>query len=282
MKDITLNNGVKIPAVGLGTWPYLGDELMDVMEKAWDVGYRRFDTAWMYNNETVIGEFIKKKNIKRDEIFITSKLHINNLYLHRYHYRYPNIRVRSVKRAYKDSCRRLGVEVIDLFLLHWPFPGYLKMWEELTKLYLEGKVRAIGVSSFMPKHLEVLKEVSDVVPAVNQIEMHPYNSRNDVVEYCLNNGIIPEAYSPLGTGLRTQDLINNPVLSKIGSKNNVGVAQVILRWLYQQGVLSVPRTNKIEKLRQNISIFDFDLSPEDMNEINNLNKDDYIRDYSRT
>ena len=155
------------------------------------------------------------------------------------------------------------------------------MWEELTKLYKEGRVRAIGVSSFMPKHLESLKDVSDVVPAVNQVEMNPFNSRNDVVEYCLENGIVPEAYSPLGRGKRTQELLSNEQLQAISKECGKSVAQVVLRWLTQRGVMAIPRSNKEEKLRQNFSIFDFELTPEQMELINSLNRNDFIKGDSR-
>ena len=278
---MVLNNGLSIPAIGFGTWPYNGNELQSIMEKACQLGYSLVDTAWLYQNETIIGNSIQKNINERDEVFITSKLHINNLYLHRYHYHFPNLRIRSVKQAYLASCNRLGVDYIDLYLIHWPFPNYLQMWESMTKLYKQGKVKAIGVSSFMPKHLESLKQVSDIVPAVNQIEMNPFNSRRDVVSYCLENGIIPEAYSPLGRGKLTMELMSNQLLQTIAHNHNKSVAQIILRWLHQHGVIVIPRTNKEDKLRQNISIFDFELSSQEMDKINSLNRDDFIRGDSR-
>jgi len=281
MKTVTLNNGVEMPIVGMGTWPYKGNELKQVFRTAWELGYRAFDTASAYGNEQAIGEVMREMGIKRDEIFLTSKIAASNLLWHprnRFGLRIP---IYSVAHAYEKSCRNLGVDYLDLYLIHWPYPGYQKMWKAMSKLYRQGRVRAIGVSSFMPLHLEDLRQVSDVVPVVDQVEMNPYNSRGDVVEYCQSHNIQPEAYSPLGRGMRTPLLLKEPTLVDIAAAHNVTPAQVILRWLTQRQVVVIPRSNKPEKLEQNFHCVDFDLTDAEMEAINALNVDDFIKGDSR-
>lgn len=270
MEFVTLNNGIIMPLIGLGTYPYKGDELRSVLELCWNEGYRLFDTAWLYNNETVLGEFLQTKN--RNEVFVTSKLHVNQLYYY-YNYRFNlGIRKTSVSKAYQGSCERLGVNQVDLYLLHAPFNNCCKLYASIVKLYDQGAMKAIGVSNFTEKDLAKLLSTTDVVPAVNQIEMNPLNSNRRLIDYCHSKGIVVEAFSPFGRGMLTKEIIENPVLSEIGKKNNKTVAQVVLRWLTQQGIVAIPRSNKIEKIRQNISVFDFKLTDAEVDAIYGLNK----------
>lgn len=270
MEFTTLNNGLKMPLIGLGTYPYTGDELKSVLELCWNEGYRLFDTAWLYNNENALGEFLQNK--KCDEVFVTSKLHFDQIYYY-YNPRFKvGIRNTSVSKAYQGSCERLGVKQVDLYLLHAPFSNFCKLYASITKLYNQGAVRAIGVSNFTQKDLARLLSSTDVVPAVNQIEMNPLNSNRSLVEYCQGNGIVVEAFSPFGRGLLTKEIMDNPVLCDIGKKYDKTVAQVVLRWLTQQGIIAIPRSNKIEKIRQNISVFDFKLTNDEVNTIYGLNK----------
>ncbi|MDQ7737335.1 aldo/keto reductase family protein [Prevotella corporis] len=272
MEYTLLNNGVKMPMVGLGTFPLKGKPLQELIKQTFDLGYTLYDTAWLYKNERDISIGINQNNINRDELFLTSKLHINDLY-YSFHPRF-NIRLRSksVKKAFEKTCQRLGTDYLDLYLIHFPFDGFEWMWEELIQLYNERKVRAIGVSSFKPEHLKKLSEVSDILPAVNQIEISPYNTRKDIIEYCNQRNITVEAYSPFGRGMLTKQILSDPVLVDIAKEVDRSVAQVILRWLYQMHVISIPRSNKLFKLKQNINIFDFELNKKQMNCIDGLNK----------
>ena len=270
-----------MPRVCLGTYPFRGKEVYSLIKTAYDLGYRSFDTAWLYKNEIEIGRVIKDLGIHREEIFLTSKLHINNLFWPRYYYSYGGLKCKSVSQAYDDSCKRLGVDYLDLYLIHWPFPGYQKMWGELTKIYKANRVKAVGVSSFMPWHLESLRNISPLAPMVNQIEMNPYNAQAEVCTYCKNHGIRIAAYSPMGSGKFTKELLSDPVLLSVANNHRVSVAQVILRWMIQKQVIVIPRTNKEEKMRQNISLFNFELSDSEMQMVDNLNCNLFLEGDSR-
>ena len=275
MEYVTLNNGLKMPMVGLGTYPLKGEILHDILRVTYDLGYRLYDTAWLYKNETDINKGLNKAGIKRENVFITSKLHRDDIYWAYHPHYHMKIRSKSVKRAFENSCKRLGTDYLDLFLIHYPFDGYEWMWEDIVKLYKEGRIKAIGVSSFKPFHLEKLKQISDIVPAVNQIELNPFTTRKDILEYCKNNGITVEAFSPFGRGLLTKQIFEEPILNDIAMRTEKSVAQVILRWVYQLGIVSIPRSNKTEKLKQNIDIFNFNLSESDMTAIDGLNRNMY-------
>ena len=279
--EVTLSNGVVMPTVSFGTYPFTGHAMHSLLEKASELGYRSFDTAWMYKNEVEIGKVLKDLDIPRDKVFLTSKLHINNLYWPRYYYSIGGIKYKSVWRAYQESCKRLQVDYLDLFLLHWPFPGYRKMWMELVDIYKKGMVRAIGVSSFMPWHLKEIIESSSVIPMVNQIELNPYNSGVSICDYCLGEGIQVQAYSPLGGGVFTVELLSDPILSRLADVYDVSVPQVVLRWMLQRKIAVLPRTGKLEKMRQNISLWSFSLSESEMALIDGLNRDLYLEGDSR-
>lgn len=271
MEFATLNNGLKMPLIGLGTYPYNGDELKTVLELCWNEGYRLFDTAWLYQNEKVLGEFLQIK--ESNEAFITSKVHANQLYYYYNPRLHLGIHKTTVKGAYQGSCQQIGVKQLNLYLLHAPFDNYSKLYTSMAKLYKQGAMKAIGVSNFTIKDLESLLKTTDVVPAVNQIEMNPLNSNRSLVDYCSSKGIVVEAFSPFGRGMLTKEIMDNQILKSIAEKYGKTVAQVVLRWLTQQGIVAIPRSNKIEKLRQNISVFDFNLSTVEIDSIYGLNKD---------
>lgn len=281
MEYVKLNNGEVMPMVGLGTHKIPNEQMNDVIPLAYELGYRKFDTAWLYQNEEVIGRAIKNNNIPRDQLFITSKLHIDNLYYHRYRYNKFNIRVKSVKKAVIESCIRLGFDYLDLYLVHWPFPGFIKMYEDVLKLQEKGIIKAVGVSSFLPTHLEQLEKASLPIPAVNQFEINPLNSQIEETLYNQNKGIHVEAYASFGTTRATEsasnDILGNEDIIKIGEAHGKTPSQVVLRWTVQRGISVIPRSKSRKHLADNLDIFDFSLSDEEMERINALNQNRYSR-----
>lgn len=281
MEYITLNNGAKMPMVGLGTHKLPNDQLNNIIPLSYELGYRKFDTAWLYQNEQYIGDALKTSNIPRDKIFLTSKLHLNNLYLGGYHHRMPNIRIRSIKKAFEDSCKKLRTDYLDLYLIHWPFYGYEKMWEEIVKLYEDKRIRAIGVSSFLPKHLDNLLSKTSVIPAVNQFEINPRNSQPEEILYNQNKGIHVEAYASFGTTKANEtastDILGNESILTISESHGKTPSQVILRWTIQKGISVIPRSKSRNHLMENLNIFDFELSSEEITSIDVLNQNRYSR-----
>ena len=281
MEFKSLNNGIKIPMVGLGTHTIPNNQMTKVIATAYEVGYRKIDTAWLYGNEEFIGQALKENGIPREEMFITSKLHINNLYFRGYHSRFPNLRIRSVRKAFEGSCKRLGTDYLDLYLIHWPFRGYEKMWDELVKLLEEGRIRAIGVSSFLPKHLEALKQHCGIIPAVNQFELNPINSQVEDTEYNQKKGIHVEAYASFGTSRANEtassNILSNETILGIAANHKKTPSQIVLRWTVQRGVSVIPRSKSREHLAENLNIFDFKLSEEEMAAIYAMNQNKYSR-----
>lgn len=281
MEYATLNNGVKMPMVGLGTHKLPNEQLNNIIPLAYELGYRKFDTAWLYENEQYIGNALKTNNIPREQIFLTSKLHNDNLYLGGYHRRIPNLRIRSVRKAFENSCKKLGTDYLDLYLIHWPFDGFEKMWEDVVKLYEDRRIRAIGVSSFLPKHLDDLLSKTSVIPAVNQFEINPRNSQTKEILYNQNKGIHVEAYASFGTTKSNEtastDIIDNDSILNIAKNHDKTASQVILRWTIQKGISVIPRSKSRNHLMENLNIFDFELSPEEMKSIDALNQNRYSR-----
>lgn len=267
--------------VGLGTHKIPNDQMNNVISMAYELGYRKFDTAWLYQNEEVIGEALKNHSIPRDQIFITSKLHIDNLYFHRYHYSMPNLRIRSVKKAFEDSCRRLKTDYLDLYLVHWPWPEFEWMYEDALKLKEDGRIKAVGVSSFLPKHLEKLVERLLPMPDVNQYEVNPLNSQVEETRFNQSKGIHVEAYASFGT-TRAAETASDEIL---GNKDIVSIAeihgktpsQVVLRWTIQRGISVIPRSKSRKHLQENLNVFDFVLSEDEMARIGALNQNRYSR-----
>lgn len=281
MEYAILNNGVKMPMVGLGTHKIPNNQIENVIALSYELGYRKFDTAWLYQNEKFIGNAIKNNNIPRDQIFLTSKLHIDNLYFKGYHSRGFNIRISSVKKAFENSCKKLRTDYLDLYLIHWPFYKYEKLWEEVLKLYEDRRVKAIGVSSFLPKHMDNLIQNTSVLPAVNQFEINPRNTQISEVAYNQSLGIHVEAYASFGTTKVNEsasiDIIGNKDIQTIADIYGKTPSQIILRWSVQKGISVIPRSKSRNHLMENLDIFDFKLSSEDMNVIDGLNENRYSR-----
>ena len=277
-KTIGLNNGVEMPLVGLGTWALPKDDLCNIIKSAYDNGYRKLDTAVKYNNEQEIGNSLKKLNIPRKDFFITTKLYGRNLYnFGRDYHPYIHIQTKSIRKAFEESCKRLGTDYIDLYLVHWPYPEYIKFYLEIEKLYKDGRIRAIGVCSFQPKHIDDLMQKASIIPAVNQIEISPFNQQNAIIEYCRKHNIQVEAYSSFGGDKKSQiSIMEDATLKDIAKSQCKTVAQIINRWLVQQKIAILPRSKSTAHQKENISVFDFELSQEDMQRINNLNRNLFV------
>lgn len=286
MDKFLFYNGVEMPKVGFGT--YLIDKkiLPETLMSAYDMGYRKFDTAWRYKNERIITDtFFKKNGLKREDVFITTKVISTALFWLGYHgeadfiHRAANVRRRTVEQAVEASFKNLGLDYVDLFLVHAVSPWYLEMYEVLTKFYNQGRIRAIGVSSFLPPHIESLKEVSDVLPMVNQFEISPFNAQKQLVQYCQDNNIVPEAMSTLSHYRSNQvrkELIDNEILMKIASAHGKSTPQIIWRWLHQRGISIIPKTWDKKHMKENISIFDFELTADEMMLIDTLDQGKFL------
>ncbi len=258
--NITLNNGVTIPQLGFGVFQIEPDETKDATLAAFEVGYRHVDTAEMYRNEKGVGEAVAASGLPRDEIFVTSKL--NNGF-HSYD---------DAQRAIDETLAALGFDQVDLFLIHWPLPevgDFVETWKALEKIYSDRKARAIGVSNFQQHHLQRLFDETDVVPAVNQIEVHPYLSQDALRAFNSEHGIATEAWSPIAQG----DVLDDPVLVSIAEQVGRSTAQVTLRWHIQRGDIVFPKSVTPARVRENFELFDFELSPEQIAAIDGLNVD---------
>ncbi|MBA2871059.1 diketogulonate reductase-like aldo/keto reductase [Anoxybacillus calidus] len=258
----TLHNGVKMPWFGIGVFKVEeGPELVHAVKTAIKHGYRSVDTAAIYGNEKGVGqgirEGIKEAGISREDLFVTSKVWNTDL------------GYESTIAAYETSLNKLGLEYLDLYLIHWPVEGkYKDAWRALETLYKEGRVKAIGVSNFQIHHLEDLMKDAEIKPMVNQVEYHPRLTQKELHSFCKEHGIQLEAWSPLMQG----QLLDNEVLQEIAKKYNKSVAQVILRWDLQNGVVTIPKTTKEHRIVENASVFDFELTEEDMKRIDDLNQ----------
>ncbi|PLS30494.1 glyoxal reductase [Bifidobacterium margollesii] len=251
MDFIKLNNGIEIPRIGLGVFQTPnGTQTENAVLWALENGYRHIDTAMIYGNEASVGAAIAKSGVKRRDVFLTTKLWNDDIRRHR------------AKEAFEESLDRLGTDYVDLYLIHWPADGWQEAWEAMSELYEDRRVRAIGVSNFQIHHLEELAAISDVRPAVDQIESSPQFGNDEVIDYCGSHGIAVEAWSPLGgTG---GSLLSDPVLAEIGAKYGKSAAQVVIRWHLQRGVIVLPKSTHEQRIRENIDVFDFELSAEDM------------------
>lgn len=261
-KTTTLNNGVNMPWFGLGVFKVEeGPALVHAIKTAIRHGYRSIDTASIYGNEAGVGEGIregmKEAGISRKDLFITSKVWNADL------------GYESTIRAYEESLEKLGLEYLDLYLIHWPVEGkYKEAWRALETIYNEGKVKAIGVSNFQIHHLEELMKEANIIPVINQVEYHPRLTQVELKEFCLKHHIQLEAWSPLMQG----ELLDHPVLQEMAETYDKTVAQVILKWDLQNGVVTIPKSTKAQRIIENASLFDFVLSEEDMKRINELNQ----------
>ncbi|MEH7435856.1 aldo/keto reductase [Neobacillus drentensis] len=255
----TLSNGVKMPWFGLGVFKVEeGSEVVESVKAAIKNGYRSIDTAAIYQNEEGVGQAIRESGIAREELFVTSKVWNADL------------GYESTITAYETSLKKLGLDYLDLYLIHWPVEGkYKEAWRALETLYKEGRVKAIGVSNFHVHHLEDVMKDAEIKPMVNQVEYHPRLAQKEVRAFCQEHGIQLEAWSPLMQG----QLLDNEILKTIAQKYNKSVAQVILRWDLQNGVVTIPKSIKEHRIIENSQVFDFELTAEDMEAIDNLNED---------
>ncbi|WP_284980595.1 aldo/keto reductase [Arthrobacter sp. efr-133-TYG-118] len=255
---VRLNDGNAIPQIGLGTWPLDDAQVATAVVSAVELGYRHVDTAYRYGNEAGVGQGVRDCGIPREELFITTKLDGTH-----------QGRDRAVE-GLEGSLSRLGLDYVDLLLIHWPLPQrneFVSTWETFERLQAEGKVRSIGVSNFKPSHLERLLEETSVVPAVNQIQISPSITRIDERAFNGNHGIATESYSPLGAG---RDLLNAPVLAAIGKKHGKTPGQVVLRWHVQEGLVAIPKSANPLRMKENLDVFDFVLDHDDLSAIATL------------
>ncbi|OMC66251.1 glyoxal reductase [Paenibacillus sp. FSL H7-0326] len=263
---VKLNNGVNMPWFGLGVFKVEeGEELVQAVKNAIAHGYRSIDTASVYQNEAGVGQAIREalqeNGLSREELFITSKVWNADL------------GYEETLAAYEASLNKLGLEYLDLYLVHWPVPGkYKEAWRALETLYKDGRVRAIGVSNFQIHHLEDLLADAEITPVVNQIELHPYLSQTELRDYAVKHHIQIEAWSPLMQG----QLLDQPVLQDIAERHGRSVAQVILRWDLQHGIVTIPKSTKEHRIIENATVFDFTLSDEEMARIDQLNQNDRV------
>ena len=260
MKTFQLNNGELIPAVGFGVFQIPNNgPTYEATLAALKAGYRHIDTAAGYMNESDVGKAIKESGIDRKDIYITSKLWLQD-------YGYEN-----AKASVEDSLKKMQLDYLDLVLLHQPFKNYHGAYKALIDLYKEGKIKAIGVSNFYPDRLVDLCLDTEVIPAVNQVEVNPFHQQEKALQYNQKYGVQLEAWAPFAEG--KNGVFNNETLSGIGQKYNKSVGQVILRWLVQRGIIPLAKTVRKERMLENIDIFDFELTDEDMQLISDMNKD---------
>ena len=252
-----LSNGIKMPSIGFGTYKSGSDEeTAKIVKYALNIGYRQIDTASFYGNEVGIGNGIKESRINREDIFLVTKLWNDD---HGYD---------KTIEAFNKSLERLQVNYIDLYLVHWPNKLNSETWKAFEYLYKTGKVKAIGVCNFKIGHLEELKKTAEIMPMVNQIEIHPQSSKNDMLSYCEENNIQLVAWSPI---MRCK-LFSNNLMIDLAEKYKKTIAQIILRWHVQRGIIPIPKSSNEERIKENLSIFDFELSNDDMKTIDLLNE----------
>lgn len=266
MKSVKLNNGIEMPMVGFGVFQVSDEDTEKAVLEALKAGYRLLDTAAVYGNEAGVGRAIKASGIPREEIFVTTKLWIQR------ENGYEN-----TKKALENSLTRLGLDYVDLYLMHQPFGDVHEQWRAMEDLYKAGKARSIGVSNFHMDRLMDLITCHEIVPAVNQIETHPFYQRDAEIAFHKELGILQQAWAPLAEG--KFEIFSNPILTQIAQKHGKSVAQVVLRWLNQRGVAIIPKSVKVERMIENRAIFDFTLDEQDLAQIATLNRDEIIFDH---
>ncbi len=267
---IKLNNGIEMPVVGLGVYKMQeGEEVENAILDALEAGYRMIDTAAVYGNEEGVGRAIKKSGLPREEVFVTTKLkRIESGY-------------ESALAAIDASLEKLGLSYVDLYLIHWPSASEdhaetinrrEETWLAMEKIYRLGKARAIGVSNYLVRHLEEMKRYVHIMPAVNQVEFHPFLYQRELLDYCNQNGIRLQAYSPLVKGKK----MNHEVLTGIAERYGKSVAQILIRWSIQKSCVAIPKSIHKDRIKENISVFDFEISDDNMNLIDSLNADEHF------
>jgi len=257
MENVILNNGVEMPILGFGVYQVTDpNECETSVFEAINAGYRLIDTAQAYGNEEAVGKAIKKSGVAREELFITTKLWVSD------------VSYDKAKKAFEKSLKNLGLDYLDLYLIHQPYGDVHGAWHAMEELYKEGRIRAIGISNFQPDRVMDMIVFNEVVPAVNQIETHPFNQHVETQKFLVENKVQIESWGPFAEG--RNDIFKNELLASIGKKYNKSIAQVILRWLTQRGVVVIPKSVRKERIIENLNIFDFKLSPEDMEAIASL------------
>lgn len=258
---LTLNNGVKMPQLGLGVWQAEeGREVENAVSVALQTGYRLIDTAAMYRNEEGVGKAIRESGVPHEDIFVTTKLWNSD---HGYD---------STRKAFDTSLEKLGLDYVNLYLIHWPVPAqnrYVETWKALEEILKDGRALAIGVSNFMPEHLEELLAQGDIVPAVDQIELHPRLQQREIRNICREHGIQVESWSPI---MRGGELLSNSSITGIAEKHGKTAAQVIIRWHIQHGFVVIPKSVHDERIRENFDVFDFELDNTDMGTIDAMDR----------
>lgn len=283
MKNVVLNNDVEMPQVGLGTFLIPAEELSRTIGEAYEMGYRQFDTAWKYQNEKDISKALKENGIKREDVFITTK--INAAALNRPPYRYGRKSIfnipngKTIAQVIEESFSNLETEYIDLFLIHYPYPNSDKIWKELEQYYKRGRIRAIGVSNFLQPHLDALLEIAEIQPTVNQFEISPLNTQKNLIEFCHSRNIAVQAMSTFSHFRSIQprkEIIESDVILPIARKYHKSAVQIVLRWLLQQDIILIPKTWYKPHLQENINIFDFELTEEEMLAIDSMDKGEFL------
>ena len=258
MKTVRLNNGIEMPMEGFGVFQIPEDRCEQVVKDAIDLGYRLIDTASSYQNEKAVGRAIAGCGVPREELFITTKAYIQQM------------GYEKTKQAFQESLDNLGLQYLDLYLIHMPFGDYYGSWRALEELYREGKVRAIGVCNFLPDRLLDLYYNAEITPQIDQIERHPHYQRKEDLEIMDELNVQPQAWAPFAEGLK--GMFDEPILKEIAEKYDKTVAQVILRWNVQQGVIVIPKSVHRERMRENLDIWNFKLEDADMERIGSLDK----------
>lgn len=260
--SVVLNNGVEMPYLGLGVFQINdGDEVINAVKNAINFGYRHIDTASLYGNEIGVGRAVADCGVDRKDIFITSKVWNSDQ------------GYETTLKAFDKTMEKLGFEYLDLYLIHWPVKGkYIETWKALVHLYEMGRVRAIGVSNFLIHHIEDIRKISEILPAVNQVEFHPYLVQQELIDFCRSNNIQFEAWSPLMQG----QVLSNKIINQIAEKYGKSPAQIIIRWDLQKGVVTIPKSVNAERIKSNFQVFDFNLTQDEIITIDSLDKNERI------
>ena len=257
MEYVVLNNGLKMPKLGLGVYQITDEfECRNTVERALDIGYRLIDTAQAYHNEKFVGDAIKQSNIPREELFITTKLWL------------ADTGYKSTIKAFENSLKKLGLDYLDLYLIHQPIGDYYGSWKAMEELYEQGLIKAIGVANFMPDRLMDLICNNKILPAIDQVEVNPFCQRQIDEIMMKEKNVQMQSWGPFAEG--RNNIFQNEVLQKIADKYQKSIAQIILRWLLQRNIVCIPKSVRIERLKENFNVFDFELSSEDMNLISTL------------